>query len=1055
MTEENFELEALQNVGTGIGVFDVTGTTIKMKFLNAGYYQMVGQAREERKQFFGTGTLMAVHPNDRLGLLNEALASIREKRVFSFRFRVLNGSGAYVWVGIKANHHPLKDGTERFYAAYYNLDDMVQKQNALERYSQERDTILGKIPGGVAIFSFESGEVRLNYTNPGFYELHHGSEKYWRSQSPNPVNWLTPEDRALFNQEFERVHSGKQSEGNVSYRVIGEDGRLHWVNNQFRPAYVENGISYYYASFVDLDSQKEAEQERLKAKTMYEAAVEEAKLVVWEFDIPARRITMAENEFTSYDYRKFGLPHVIDHVPDALLPYIDESSQKSFLAVYEAIIDGAPRASCEVWYKLQPGVEPRCERISYTTVYDESGKPVKAFGIGQNITAQKRNEEEYQRIRDQYIGNLSGAVSSVQFNLSRNLYVMGYSPYPNVLSSLAKASADEHFLAAISAVSDPKRKAELQAKFTCANLLRLFEKGIANQTEEYPIRSSKGETMWIRTTVAMMQNPHSGEIEGISYSKDITPEKENEAILNLLTKEGSDFVGVIDIAKSLFTMHDGVWKCAEIANGESAPLEEIRERLITHYVVVAEQGSLAKSLALPSLVKALKEKGLLVLPYDFKEGESGPLLKKQISFRFMEPEEEKILVLQQDVTEAYRKDEERMKELEEAKARADAANVAKSEFLSQMSHDIRTPLNGIIGMNYLASEQANPPKTVDCLRKIETSSKYLLSLINDILDISKAESNKIEFRLEPYPLSEFNAYVDSLIKPLCQAKDQHFTLNEDKAEFALVPLSDKLRCNQIIFNLLSNAVKYTPEGGNITYSISGRILGPRRIEITHKISDDGIGMSDEFQKHLFQPFTQENRLVLPEAHGTGLGLAIVKKLVDAMGGTIAVESAPGKGSTFTVVLAFDAVEEKEIPAKPTPNGALLKRTDALQGKRVLLCEDNALNQEIAKALLAEKGVLVEVSNNGAEGLQAFSSSPIGYYDGILMDVHMPIMDGYEATRAIRALNRCDALSVPILAMTADAFAEDIQKAHDAGMNGHIAKPIDPRQVIQTLLSFLG
>jgi len=196
-------------------------------------------------------------------------------------------------------------------------------------------------------------------------------------------------------------------------------------------------------------------------------------------------------------------------------------------------------------------------------------------------------------------------------------------------------------------------------------------------------------------------------------------------------------------------------------------------------------------------------------------------------------------------------------------------------------------------------------------------------------------------------------------------------------------------------------------------------------------------------------------LDLPEAHGTGLGLAIVKKLVDAMGGTIAVKSAPGKGTTFTVTLAFDAIEEDKIPAKVIPNRPSANNFASLKGKRILLCEDNPLNQEIAKAILAEKGLIVEIANNGQEGLDRFTSSKIGYYDGILMDVHMPVMDGYEATGKIRLLARVDAKKVPIIAMTADTFAEDIQKARDAGMNGHIAKPIDPQQIIQTLSSFLG
>lgn len=1055
MSEENFELEALQNVATGIGVFDVIGTTITLRFLNSGYYQMVGQPREERKQFLGNGTVLAVHPDDRAGLLAEALASIREKRVFSYRFRVLNGQGTYVWIGINANHRRINETAERFYAVYYNLDDLVQKQTALERYGRERDAILDKIPGGVAIFSYENNEIRLTYTSPGFYELHHGSRAFWVSQSPNPVDWLAEQDRALFLEEFEQVSSGKKPVGNVAYRIVGEDKKLHWVNNQFRSAYVENGVSYYYASFVDLDSQKEAEDERFKTKRMYEAAVEEAKLVVWEYDITSHRIVMAQNEFTAYDYRKFGLPQVIENVPQNLLPYIDEAYHEPFLAVYKAIENGAPKASCEVWYKLKPGVEPRCERISYTTVFDASGKPVKAFGIGQNITARKRQEEEYERMQNQFSGNLSDTISSVQFNLSKNLYLNGYSPLPDVEQSLKRATADDHFAVALQSVVDPQRKKELAAEFNCVNLVSLFEKGVEQFNEEYLIRSSKGKLLWIRTIFKMMQNPHTGDIEGVSFAKDVTNEKENESILTLLTKEGYDFIGIIDVGRSLFTMHDGIWKCSELSNGQSAPLDTVREQLILSYVIPSERNSFLEATQLKVLLDVLNTKGVSVLSYDYREGEGQPLLKKQISFRFLSSQQEKILVLQQDVTEAYKKDEARMKELEDARERADAANLAKTEFLSQMSHDIRTPLNGIIGMSYLASEQNNPPETVDCLKKIDTSSKYLLSLINDILDMSKAESNKIELHLEPYPLSEFNSYIESLIKPLCQAKDQRFSFNENEAEFQMVPLADKLRCNQIVFNLLSNAVKYTPEGGSITYSIFGRLISPSRIEVTHKIQDNGIGMSEEFQKHLFQPFTQENRMNLPEAHGTGLGLAIVKKLVEAMGGTIKVDSAIGKGSTFTVVLAFDAIEESKIPAKPSLMVTSAKDLGLLKGKRILLCEDNALNQEIAKALLSEKGILVEIAGDGKAGLDAFAASSIGYFDGVLMDVHMPIMDGYEATRKIRLLSRKDAKTVPIIAMTADAFAEDVEKALSAGMNGHIAKPIDPRQVLQTLLSFLG
>ena len=391
-------------------------------------------------------------------------------------------------------------------------------------------------------------------------------------------------------------------------------------------------------------------------------------------------------------------------------------------------------------------------------------------------------------------------------------------------------------------------------------------------------------------------------------------------------------------------------------------------------------------------------------------------------------------------------------QLTAAKQEADEANRAKSDFLSRMSHDIRTPLNGIIGMTYLTQEMELPKEAHDNLAKIDTSSKFLLSLINDVLDMSKAESGKLELHVEPYPIDEFMAYLDAVIRPLCAEKGQHFVLELGPRNTNVVPLIDKLRASQIAFNILSNAVKYTPEGGTITYVISEEMLPDNRIAITHVISDTGIGMSEEFQRRLFEPFTQENRNDVSATRGTGLGLAIVKKLVDAMGGTISVESAIGKGTMFTLRYVFDDVPASEIGRISNDVSGEDARADvSLTGARVLLCEDHPLNQEIAKSLLEERGMAVDVAEDGAEGVDMFTISTVGCYDAILMDIRMPVMDGYEATRAIRALDRPDAATVPIIAMTADAFADDVERAREAGMDGHIAKPVEP-EVLYTELS---
>lgn len=392
---------------------------------------------------------------------------------------------------------------------------------------------------------------------------------------------------------------------------------------------------------------------------------------------------------------------------------------------------------------------------------------------------------------------------------------------------------------------------------------------------------------------------------------------------------------------------------------------------------------------------------------------------------------------------------ERVREEKALREKADAASAAKSEFLSRMSHDIRTPLNGIIGMAYLTRELELPGPARENLEKIDTSAKFLLNLINDILDMAKVESGEQELHPEPYPISEFNGYLNAVIRPLCAERGQRLDVEEDVAS-DVIPVIDKSCINKILFNLLSNAVKFTPEGGTVTYFVQGKKRGAHRVAIVHRIQDNGIGMSEEFQKRLFTPFVQEGRNDVSDQRGSGLGLAIVKNLLDLMGGSIQVESVFGQGSTFTVCVECDAVPVEEAAASLQAQDGSFDSSRSLEGMRVLLCEDHPLNQEIAKSLLNEKGVDVEIAEDGQAGLDMFKRSEPGHYDAILMDVRMPVMDGCQAARAIRAEIREDSATVPVIAMTADAFAEDVAKCFDAGMDMHIAKPVDPKSLYRIL-----
>lgn len=373
------------------------------------------------------------------------------------------------------------------------------------------------------------------------------------------------------------------------------------------------------------------------------------------------------------------------------------------------------------------------------------------------------------------------------------------------------------------------------------------------------------------------------------------------------------------------------------------------------------------------------------------------------------------------------------------------ASAAKTDFLSRMSHDIRTPLNVIIGMTGLAEkEEGNPEETKKYLSDISQSGKFLLSLVNDILDLNKVESGKMEMHLEPYSLKEFKSSINAIIEPLCEDKKINFiiTIDEDERKFLL----DKVRINQIFFNILSNSVKFTSENGHISLKVSEHLMpSGTEANLVFIASDDGSGMSKEFQTHMFDAFSQEHKEGQPNVQGTGLGLTIVKNFVDLMDGSIAVDSKPGKGTTFTIIIP--ATVAKDIKGMEEEKKEAVAK---LSGRRILLVEDNALNAEIAKKLLEEKGCIVECASDGKAGVEKFESSAINYYDAILMDLRMPVMGGIEATKVVRSLNKDDALTIPIIAMTANAYDIDVKNCLDSGMNAHIPKPIDPDLMYQTI-----
>lgn len=393
-----------------------------------------------------------------------------------------------------------------------------------------------------------------------------------------------------------------------------------------------------------------------------------------------------------------------------------------------------------------------------------------------------------------------------------------------------------------------------------------------------------------------------------------------------------------------------------------------------------------------------------------------------------------LLLLVYSLSVSRKKQMEALKEAQDA----NAANIAKTTFLNHMSHDIRTPMNAIVGFTDIAMKRKPDKEVENCLKKIRQSSEYLMTLINDVLDISRIESGKLEYKPVPADLRDIINTVSSIARGYMENRDLNFCVSREELKTPYV-MADELRIREVLLNIISNAVKFTKDGGTISF-VAENCPGndEHHVIVRYRISDTGIGMSEEFQSRIFDEFTQENDGARTSYKGTGLGMAIAKKYVDLMGGKIEVSSRQGIGSTFTVEIPLRIAEQIL-----TEKEEKLRKDMDLHGLHVLLAEDNDLNAEIAVSLLEEQGMIVTRAADGKSALLQFCNTAPGTFDLILMDIMMPEMNGYETTKAIRNLsNRPDGKEIPIIAMTANAFAEDVQAALDAGMDDHVAKPMN-------------
>ncbi|NCD04007.1 MAG: PAS domain S-box protein [Clostridia bacterium] len=909
---------------------------------------------------------------------------------------------------------------------------------------QQLQTLIDKVPGGVAIYEIIDGKISLNYINNSYYQMvgfRRGERENYLGF--NTLNAVHPDDRTLMASAVMRLSEGDDYV-DVNYRAQTSRGDYIWVRLIGSVVERKSEKILLYASFSDVNSLINTQRELQSNRAMLDAAMENAHVIAWKLDVKKHCLVQTEQAMN-----RDGMEKRIENVPDSLIEagLIHPDSVENYKKLYEEIYAGRT-AKTDFRARYTPDTPYAWFRFIYTPVYNSKGKFVEAIGTSMDITEQKDREQAYEEQLNLKKALARNALATLSINLSQDRISEVESGNEELMKLVSSDSATDFYHSVIEQIDDIEEKERCSKILSSEAILDAYNRGETHIAVRHHLSLLTG---WVETSCDIIANPYSGDIEAFAILKDINEEVRAEEVIDTLVSTDYDSILTLDaesgeILPFLHTDLDPLFKNNSVGNGEISGVEAfLRANSIDVDIerVVKENNFLY-------IKECLKKTSLYTTTYSLNI--TGKIVHKRAIYTYLNGDKKTLLCAVQDLTEAYEQDEKQKRQLEAALLEAKNASGAKTEFLSNMSHEIRTPMNAIIGMVNLAEGvDGNPEETKNYLEKIDASSNYLLGLLNDVLDMSRIESGKLELHPEWMRVEGIFTPCINMMLPVMEQKHIHFIYPDLEKVNNIEYYVDPLRTKQILMNLLNNAAKFTPAGGTVTLGVKNIYHDDTKSIDRLTIRDTGYGMSEDFLKRIFQPFEQERIYYAEPVQGTGLGLTLVKHIISAMGGDISVESELGRGSTFSLTFPYlYRIREKGEEEKQK-----VISQASLGGKHILLVDDHPLNREIARKLLEKQNALVDIASDGKEAVNKFAASPMDFYDGILMDIRMPVMDGLEATRIIRKTDRPDAKDVPIIAMTANAFDDDMQSCLDAGMNDHLSKPTEPQILYDTLIKYFS
>lgn len=925
-------------------------------------------------------------------------------------------------------------------------------EDVTEEHSQRAEAerlrlILNNVPAGIAVYRKDENDFQCIAVNKYLVSMLSVDEKKMTGRSF--LDW----DDVIHSDDSEQLYTKRKKflsdHGTLdeTYRLLVHNpDRYSWCHIISYYVRQNDGREYIYMNITNVDEVKNAEKRADIERQIYENTTNAAGIIVWRYEVKEHRVVMMKNKASIDSNTHHHLSQIIDGVPNSLLCHLSDKSKNDFLELYDHAQRGI-KDSKKICFIDAAGI-PTYEQISFTTFdYADDGSVSISYGMSQNVSKAEKQNELYQHEREQlYEISRPDVIAKGHHDLTENKVLTYFANTEKALIIPKSFTYDDAYKKMIAMPVSEDDRQKLAAMLDRRHLITLFRTGDENCSFEYRRMNEDKSYSLVETEVNMFSvNDH---VECFIFTYDLTKKEIDRGIINRLSELGYEYLALINIQTKRLAYYTAKNGLVESPSDKPLYYHDACVNLIKTEGDVNRLDELQSQLGLDHVIDELQTKSVYEYLYDFR-GKDGAYRRKRLQFCYLNDDRKVVFLAQSDLSAQYQHDVEQMHELQNAALTTEKANESKSMFLSNISHDMRTPLNGIIGFTDFALKTEDLEKKQDYLNKIKLSSSLLLSLINETLELSRIESGKVVLSPEVVNSSELleSIVVGIRVNAEKQGIDFSSAFGSDFPENILI---DKLRTQEICLNLLSNAVKFTPRGGSVRFIVSQLEKPVDGCNVRIIVEDTGIGISADFLPKIFEPFTQENAPEVKNVLGTGLGLSIVKKYVQMMHGTVEVESKKGKGTKFTVMLPVESASEAVVAA---PSAVVSDET--LKGKKVLLVEDNYLNREIAVTILSEKGISVTEAEDGQKGFDAFSTSSPGTFDVILMDLRMPVMNGYESTAAIRSLNRKDAKKIPIIAMTADAYDEDVQHCKDAGMNGHITKPINAQQLFAELEKLCG